>query len=163
MDPSISHTHTCTHAHAEAHMQAHLCHTHRLDESFIACNISLYTCFWSWYCLMKPDFKHLQFTRSGHTQQPVNAIMITSTITVVLFSTMVMSTLEVNLFISIAFGLLKACVYFLIYCNVSIPSALFTLSVNGTHFVAAWLIAKPCSCVQIVICFQGRLLKLIPS
>lgn len=30
-----------------------------------------------------------QFTRSGHTQQPVNAIMITSTITVVLFSTMV--------------------------------------------------------------------------
>uniref|UniRef100_A0A5B6Z8D1 Sodium/hydrogen exchanger n=1 Tax=Davidia involucrata TaxID=16924 RepID=A0A5B6Z8D1_DAVIN len=30
-----------------------------------------------------------QFTRSGHTQQPVNAVMITSTITVVLFSTVV--------------------------------------------------------------------------
>lgn len=33
----------------------------------------------------------LQFTRSGHTQLPSNAIMITSTITVVLFSTMVSS------------------------------------------------------------------------
>ncbi|RRT77850.1 hypothetical protein BHE74_00012350 [Ensete ventricosum] len=31
----------------------------------------------------------LQFTRSGHTQQRGNAFMITSTITVVLFSTMV--------------------------------------------------------------------------
>ncbi|KAA8549209.1 hypothetical protein F0562_000893 [Nyssa sinensis] len=30
-----------------------------------------------------------QFTRSGHTQQPGNAVMITSTITVVLFSTVV--------------------------------------------------------------------------
>jgi uncharacterized membrane protein len=31
----------------------------------------------------------LQFTRSGHTQLQENAIMITSTITVVLFSTVV--------------------------------------------------------------------------
>ncbi|OAY64243.1 sodium/hydrogen exchanger 2-like [Ananas comosus] len=34
-----------------------------------------------------------KFTRSGHTQQPSNAIMITSTITVVLFSTMVFGLL----------------------------------------------------------------------
>lgn len=32
---------------------------------------------------------HMQFAKSGHTQLPGNAIMITSTITVVLFSTVV--------------------------------------------------------------------------
>jgi hypothetical protein len=32
---------------------------------------------------------HLQFAKSGHTQLPSNAIMITSTISVVLFSTIV--------------------------------------------------------------------------
>lgn len=36
----------------------------------------------------------MQFTRSGHTQIRANAIMITSTITVVLFSTLVNLNLD---------------------------------------------------------------------
>jgi len=44
------------------------------------------SCFWSNRC-----FFNLQFTRSGHTQQPSNAIMITSTISVVFVSTVVIS------------------------------------------------------------------------
>ena len=42
-----------------------------------------------WALIYTRPFKLLQFTSSGHTEVRVNAIMITSTVIVVLFSTMV--------------------------------------------------------------------------
>jgi hypothetical protein len=79
----------------------------------------------NWYIKTDPNNCLMQFTRSGHTQLRSNAIMITSTITVVLFSTVVSISFVVS-------GILRQCPlvlfhyrgYFVAYASLIISSFL---------------------------------------
>ena len=62
---------------------------------------------WWFLHLMKSVLWCVQFASSGHTQLPGNAIMITSTITIVLFTTVVRDLIPLRLKV-LNFGLLSS-------------------------------------------------------
>lgn len=61
-----------------------------LSPNYIEVQRPVRSLFLAWFCCVKVFIVlYMQFTRSGHTQLQGNAIMITSTITVVLLTNIV--------------------------------------------------------------------------